>query len=211
MAEQEGVIKFELTHEAIELLSLDISSLSAWRLILNQLGLVGQDPDRYGGLGFGNLSQRTSHGFLISGSQTGAIDDPGPEHYAEVVDWDVGSNLVQSRGQVEPSSESLTHAVIYDLNPAVSFVFHVHSPDIWQMADRLGLPGTPPDVAYGTVAMAEAVRDLFPGDAAEGLLVMRGHEDGVVSFGPSAKAAGEPLVEAQAQARSLSKTVNPSR
>jgi len=203
MTEVEGVIKFTVAHEDADLGDLDITALTVWRDILVRLELLGQDPARYGGLGFGNLSMRTDRGFLVSGTQTGGLEHPGIEAWAEVTDWDLDGNRVASRGRVKPSSESLTHAAIYGLNAGIGWIFHVHSPDIWRRADELSLAVTPDDIAYGTREMAAAVREACDARATTGAFAMGGHEDGVVTFGASAEAAGMPLVELLVAARSL--------
>jgi hypothetical protein len=72
--ETEGVIKFHLDYRYEPLKDYDIASLSVWRMILKQPGLLGQHVDRYDGYGFGNGSFKCADGFLISGTQTGALD-----------------------------------------------------------------------------------------------------------------------------------------
>ena len=53
---EEGVIRFDLEFTAAPPVTIPgLDELNAWRRILRQLGLIGQDPDRYGGYGFGNL------------------------------------------------------------------------------------------------------------------------------------------------------------
>lgn len=192
--EVEGVIKFRLDHRTGTLDRPPLAEITAWREVLVRLGMIGQTPDRYGGLGFGNLSRRTPAGFLVSGSQTGGLDEPGPEAWAEVIDFDLQNNAVQSRGEVPPSSESLTHAAIYSLDPRVNWVFHVHCPEIWNRALALGLATTGARVAYGTIEMADAVRGLFPAETTAGTFAMGGHEDGVIAFGEHADATGLSLV-----------------
>jgi len=75
----EGVIKFHLDFREgpapAERLLLE---LNAWRARFLELGLIGQDPERYEGYGFGNLSRRLpgqgENAFLISGTQTGHLE-----------------------------------------------------------------------------------------------------------------------------------------
>lgn len=199
----EGVIKFILEHTDVELGEVaGFDSLSRWRGVLRDLALIGQDPARYGGLGFGNVSMRTTRGFIVSGTQTGDIESPGLAHYAEVVDWDVRKNRVVSHGRARPSSESLTHAAVYSDRPAVCFVFHVHSPDIWGLADRLNVPSTPVDVAYGTPQMAAAVADVCR-DERRGVFAMAGHTDGVVAYGGDARSTGLALLAVLAASHAL--------
>ena len=194
MAEREGVIKFVLEHREAPV-DADVAALNAWRGILVRLGHIGQDPGRYEGLGFGNLSQRTPAGFLISGSQTGHIEETTIANYAEVTAWSVPDNKVCSRGLVPPSSESMTHAAIYGADEAVNHVFHAHAPEIWRFAPHLDIAATPDDVAYGTVAMAEALDDAVRLQGSAGIVVMPGHEDGVIAWATSAPGAGHLLID----------------
>lgn len=178
---------------------------------MHQLRLIGQDPGRYGGIGFGNVSCRAPAAdagarglFLVSGTQTGHLPVLGAEHYSLVTRADVAANRLEAEGPVAPSSESLTHAMLYALDARIGCVLHVHSPEIWRAADRLGLPTTPAGAAYGTPAMAEAVARLYrDGRLHSGLFVMAGHEDGVVAFGDSAEVAGRALVSILERAKTL--------
>ncbi len=64
-------------------------------------------------------------------------------------------------GTEGPSSESMTHGVLYDADPAIRFVFHGHSSAIWEQARALGLPASHPTAGYGTPAMCREVRRLL--------------------------------------------------
>jgi hypothetical protein len=201
MTLQEGVVQFHLNFiPADPLPATMLSSLNAWRQILYRLGLIGQDPRRYGGLGFGNVSIRVASGnaaaFVISGTQTGGMDRLSPEHYALVTDFDPATNSVVAEGVVRPSSESLTHGSLYRLDPLIRAVIHAHSPEIWTRADAIGLPVTRRDVHYGTPEMAEEVCRLFQHTPVSTLKIfaMGGHEDGIVAFGGSIEQAGLTLV-----------------
>lgn len=207
--EREGVIKFDCRLTAAPALPASrLATLNGWRSLLFRLGLIGQDPARYGGVGFGNVSERLAAGearFVISGTQTGAIGALAPEHYVVVTACDVRANRVIAEGPIRPSSEAMTHAVLYAADPAIAFVYHVHSPEIWRNAARLALPATHPDAAYGTPEMADEVTRLAREAPARerGVLVMTGHEDGILSFGASADAAGQCLLAAFAAALAL--------
>jgi ribulose-5-phosphate 4-epimerase/fuculose-1-phosphate aldolase len=144
MAEQEGVIKFELHHETADLPSgVDLTDLSHWRQELVRHGLVGRDPARYDGLGFGNLSQRLDiGGFVITGSQTGGLTKLAPEHFVWVSNVTTALNQVASQGRIYPSSEAITHATVYQASGEAMFVFHAHSPEIWAAGKALSLPAT---------------------------------------------------------------------
>lgn len=201
MTETEGVIKFDLTFHEEVLTRPDVGKLSAWRSVMKALGLVGETPLRYDGYGFGNMSQRCDAGFVISGTQTGNLDDVSLSDYAVCDVWDLGRNAVSGRGQVKPSSESLSHAAVYDVSGDINCAFHAHSPDIWHQARRLGIPVTDPEVAYGTPEMAAEVRRLMTGMAMPGIFAMGGHEDGVFTFGSSLDEAGHLMISTLVKAR----------
>ncbi len=190
MSTAEGVIRFELDHVNADLHSIKVSEIDAWRCLFKQVGIIGRFDDRYDGYGFGNLSQRTGGGFLISGTQTGSKATTVLKDYAEVTDWNAKLNAITSRGTIKPSSESLTHAVIYELRNEVEYVFHVHSPEIWKAAADLNIPITDPDIPYGTPEMAQAVRRRVSEAELPGVLSMGGHEDGIIGYGRTASETG---------------------
>jgi hypothetical protein len=116
--------------------------------------------------------------------------------------WDLAGNSVSSAGEVAPSSESLTHAALYDASPAIRVVLHAHAPEIWRRARELALPATDPAAANGTPAMALEMQRLYREGtfASTRLAVMGGHEDGVIAFGTDAAEAGGTLVHHLARA-----------
>ena len=214
----EGVIRFEVEHEARALeervLGETARVLAAWREVLARLGLIGQDPARYEGLGYGNASARIGpfgdvprgrRRFLVTGTQTGHRRQITLSDFCVVECWDLDANRVRSAGPVQPSSESLTHGAVYDVAPAARVVLHGHAPEIWRRARALGLPVTRPEALNGTPAMAREVQRLYREStlSATGLLVMGGHEDGVLAFGASAAEAGGTLVRYLARACAL--------
>ena len=111
---------------------------------------------------------------MISGTQTGHVVDVTAEHFAVVTAYDIGANSVTSSGPVEASSESLTHAAIYDLDSAIGGVVHAHSdqPVEWLSADTL--PSTKASVAYGTPQMAHEFSRLFRETTVRKRLALRG-------------------------------------
>lgn len=191
----EGVIKFQLDfHAGAPLPRETCRELDVWRTILYQLGLTGIDPGRYGGLAYGNVSQRVHpRSFIISGSQTGGIPCLDHHRYCRVTDWNLEQGWLAACGPVQPSSESLTHAALYEANPGIQSVLHVHSPDIWQHASRLGLPATAPGIAYGTQDMALAAAGLID-SCQPRVIVMAGHRDGVLATGTAVEAVAQELI-----------------
>jgi L-ribulose-5-phosphate 4-epimerase len=202
MTEKEGVIKFSLDYTPSEPLPEDeLRELNAWRKVCHLCGLIGQERGRYGGYGYGNISQRRpsdgeARPFVISGSQTGHLAELTPDHYALVLDCVPSKNRVLAHGPIKPSSESLTHAAVYVLDAGAGGVIHAHSPHIWGQANALGIPMTSAAAPYGTPEMAEEIARLFAETNARqlGILVMGGHEDGVLTFGPTVTGAGLTLV-----------------
>jgi hypothetical protein len=208
-AHREGVIKFALdfTPGAAPAAGL-LHELDAWRAIFVALGLLGQDTRRYAGLGFGNLSRRLpgrDGAFIISGTQTGDLPRLAPEHYATVTGCDPQANSLRATGPVKPSSEALSHGILYASTPHTDWVMHLHSPEIFSHAQTLGLPVTDPAIAYGTPRMAEAILQLARNCAAQHpqLLVMGGHQDGILAFGAKADAVGALVVATLAGALAL--------
>lgn len=205
--EEEGVIKFDLSHEMGQLPpDLIFSELQRWRRSLWHRGLIGQDDNRYDGAGYGNVSARVAGGddpFIISGTQTGKEAELKPEGYALVRSCDLSSNSVTSLGQVRPSSESLTHAAFYQARPEINFVFHIHSPEVWKHSAALGLPVTCASVAYGTSEMAREIERVLAATystAKSGVISMGGHEDGIIAFGRRAAIPGDALWNLYARA-----------
>lgn len=209
MRSADGVIRYRLAHQTEALsagLSPLVEALEPWRWQLWKVGLIGQDGVRYGGVGWGNLSARASGAsFVITGTQTGGLEHTDARHYAlvEASDGSTEGGLVESRGPVAPSSEAMSHAAVYAAGPWVRFVFHVHDPVLWRAAERLALPTTPQGVEYGTVAMARAVAERVEPGSGSGprLLVMAGHEDGVLAWGADADGVGEALLSAYQASR----------
>ena len=210
----EGVTRYSRTHTTSALKTEHqraiAAELASWRKLLKQVDLIGQNPQRYDGAGFGNLSGRLhpisgprgQRTFLITGTQTGQNRCMTNQDFAVVKSYDWNLNRVHSMGPTKPSSEAMTHGAIYDLGCHIRFVFHVHSPDIWNNYESLSLPFTSPNIEYGTPAMASEIGRLAQTGALlqAKILVMGGHEDGVISFGRTAQEAGGTLLQALSNA-----------
>ena len=206
MAETEGVLQFDcrLAMPGAKLPDDLAQPLLAWRRVLRRLELIGRTGARYGGLGYGNISRRVpgaAGGFLITASQTSGIADADAEHLVWVRRWDLGRFRVEAEGALPPSSESLTHAMLYANDPQVHWVLHGHCPDIWHSAASAGLAAIGAEVGYGSPQMAEAVAALLRANRTRPLVfVTLGHEDGVFACGGSAEATGGALVAVLARA-----------
>jgi L-ribulose-5-phosphate 4-epimerase len=158
-----------------------LAQLNECRRKLLRLHLIGVDPH---GIGFGNLSVRddaTDH-FYITGSATGGIHELTLANCAKVVACDFERNRVRYEGSATPSSESLTHAAIYRSNAGLGAVIHCHDSKLW--ATVLNQAPTTSKVAeYGTPELAYEIMQLFSGTQVPEIIVMAGHEGGILSFG----------------------------
>jgi len=200
MTAEEGIIKFQLEFtESKPLPAEQWKELNIWRDQMFTVGLVGQDPGRYGGYSYGNVSQRQTPGenaFIICGSQTGGIPLLNEQHYVTVDSCDYNNNRIEAHGPIKPSSESLTHGIIYQNDPSINFVLHVHSPDIWNHRNLLDIPCTSANAGYGTLEMVHEVRQLLDNESVKNghIFAMDGHEDGIVSFGATGEIAAGALI-----------------
>lgn len=188
----EGVIKFRLSLTNGPAPTDDQCwILEKWRSQFYKLGFIGEYPNE--NIGYGNLSSRMEEkSFIITGSQTGHLSHLETHHYTKVIDCDLKSGLVKAEGLISPSSESLTHYAIYEANSAIQFVFHIHHPKIWQQLHDPQYDSISENIPYGTQDMANAASMLLK-NKTSGFFVMKGHEDGIISYGKTADEAGENL------------------
>jgi L-ribulose-5-phosphate 4-epimerase len=191
----EGYIKFNLEHsiQPIDMPDGVYQQLSFWRTRLFDLGLIGETPD---GIGFGNISIKKDEGFFITGSATGSHRELKTNGYARVVDYDFKANKVVSKGLSRASSESMSHAAVYEGNGNIGAVVHVHSASIWEKYLNI-LPSTPAHVAFGTPEMAFAIMELLAVNShfEKGVVIMGGHQDGIIAFGQNLDMAGRRILK----------------
>jgi ribulose-5-phosphate 4-epimerase/fuculose-1-phosphate aldolase len=176
------------------------TELETWRQPLYKAGLIGHYVEL--GIGFGNISVRgqKARQFIISGTQTGHLPTTNGAHYALITDYDIEENRVSSLGPVEASSESLTHAAIYELDATINAVVHIHSKGLWTTLLH-HLPTTDASISYGTPAMAREFTRLFleTDFASTGIAVMAGHNEGIVSIGTSLQEAATRVLNLNAR------------
>ena len=190
----EGVIKFKLTLKRAPAPEQTlVIALEKWRALFYKLGLIGEYPNEK--IGYGNLSSRLQKkSFIITGSQTGHLAHLQPHHYTRVIECDLKKGSVTAEGLIPHSSESLTHYGIYEANPAIQFVFHVHHRRLWEQLQLGRYDYINGNIQYGTQEMAQAAANLLHGKSS-GLFVMKGHEDGIISYGATAEDAGRNILE----------------
>ncbi len=184
MIDNEGYIKFkcnwkkascQIDNEVLKLLNTGRSKLHNYKLI-------GVYPD---GIGFGNISLRadTNNKFFITASATGKHKDTTVDHYSLVEKFNIKQNEVFCIGMEKASSESMTHAVVYEGLDWVNSVVHVHDLDMWEKLKDV-LPTTSEDISYGTPEMAYEIQRLLkdPEVIEEKIIVMGGHREGILTF-----------------------------
>lgn len=193
---EDGYIKFKARWDKSPPLPLRfIKELNKWRDLLYQKNLIGVYEN---GIGFGNISQRFSDSsqFIISGSGTGKLESLSTDHYALVTDVDIDKNLLHCKGPVIASSESMSHGVIYGESSNIQGVIHVHHKALWlKLLDKV--PTTVGSAEYGTPEMAYEIIRLFRETdlMEEKILVMKGHEEGIFTFGESLEEAGMVILK----------------
>jgi hypothetical protein len=193
---EEGYIKFQ-PNWVREELSGGIKAfkmLNLWRRRLYEHQLIGAYPD---GIGYGNISVRlVDNEFMISGTATGNIPKLSNEHYTRVTEYDLQNNSLTCCGPILASSESLTHATVYDCMSSIKGVVHIHNKRLWEKL-IYKVPTTSLKVKYGTPEMAlEIKRLLLSGNMRyTRIIVMAGHEDGLISIGKDLNEAAISFLE----------------
>lgn len=193
-------IKFSCERVATEIISFgELAELNAYRSKLLDLRLIGVDPN---GIGFGNLSVRdgATDKFYITGSATGDIHELTLADCAKVVASDFERNRVRYEGSALPSSESLTHAAIYESDATAGAVIHCHDSKQWA-AVLNEAPTTSKAAEYGTPEMANEIMQLFTRTDVQSrkIIVMAGHEAGIVTFGKDLEEAFAVLMRERQQ------------
>jgi L-ribulose-5-phosphate 4-epimerase len=192
---EEGYVKFNCNWIPSNNIPVDkVAALNVWREVMYSKRLIGIYPD---GIGFGNISMRCDgNTFLISGTATGGISRLNESHYSLVNEYDLAANSVTCVGPIKASSESLTHAMIYECSPGTNAVIHVHSLELWKRLLH-HVPTTTEHISYGTPAMANEMKRLFDETdlGKEKIIVMAGHMEGVISFGKHLEEAGSILID----------------
>lgn len=189
-----GSIKFQCNWiQAEPVDEKTITEINRWRNILFNHKLIGVYPN---GIGYGNISIRlTEKEFLISGTSTGLLEKLTNKHYSVVTAYNFLENALTCKGPIKASAESLTHAAVYEMDPNIQAIIHVHNKRIW---DNLfnKVPTTSVDVEYGTPQMALEMKRLFNTTnlVEKKILVMGGHEEGIITFGKDLEEAGDLIL-----------------
>jgi ribulose-5-phosphate 4-epimerase/fuculose-1-phosphate aldolase len=189
----EGYIKYNCfwNKSEFEVAESVLRELNEIRSKLIHLGMIGKIPD---GPGFGNISVRkTNNEFYITGTNTGHIPTLKPKHLSLVNKVSIQKNEVWCKGLSQASSESLSHAVIYEDLAWVNAVIHVHHNPIWQQ-NLNKLPTTSINIAYGTVELANDITQKLKEQTDARVLILGGHQDGLISYGTNLSLAFDSVL-----------------
>lgn len=194
----EGVIKFNCNWDDSSL-PLDVpAQLMEWRDKMYELKLIGEYEEIK--IGYGNISIQTSRGILISGTQTGNIYPIAAKEFSLVTAYDMATNSLHCIGKIKASAESLTHAAFYDANSSIKAVIHIHNRHLWDvLIDKI--PTSKREVPYGTAEMASEILRLFKETSLlqDKIMVMGGHDEGIIAFGKNLEQAGKVLLDVLAK------------
>ena len=193
---KDGVIKYNCTLINSEPISeLVILELNEWRDKLHKHGLIGEDDE---GIGFGNISSRveSNNEFIISGSQTGKIRSLKTKDYSHVINYNIDKNSLTCKGKINASSESLTHAIIYESLTEVKCVIHIHNKVMWEKL-LFNEVTTSSESLYGSIELANEIKELIKDIDLDKnkIIVLAGHEDGIFFFGKSISEIGSVILE----------------
>ena len=182
----EGYIKFTCLHEKTEKLPVKVpEKLKIVRDEMHQLGLIGHYPGL--NVGYGNISIKIPEGILISATQTGDVYPISDEDFSLVTKYDIDKNTVWCTGKKRASSETMTHAALYEADENIKAIIHIHNKSLWEKYLHK-LPTTNPEVPYGTPQMAYEMKRLYHENIDiqnVKTIIMGGHEEGIISFGSS--------------------------
>ena len=190
----EGYIKFIIEWINEPLTEVIPKELMIWRDKMHDLKQIGHYTEI--NIGYGNISSKLNHGFIISGTQTGDFFPIKEEHFTLVSDYDFDKNKVVCKGPIKASSESMTHAAIYEADSTIKAIIHIHNKALWsKLMDNV--PTAKKEVPYGTPEMAYEIFRLFEESNVkeQKIIVMAGHDEGIIVFGETLEEAGKIILD----------------
>lgn len=189
----EGVIKYNCNWVKEQLSVIVSPDLKEWRDKMYELKLIGEYSDV--NIGYGNISEKLGDNFLISGTQTGKIYPIKNNHFTLVTQYDINKNCLTCKGEIKASSESLTHAAVYEADESIKAIIHIHNKAMWvKLLNQV--PTTNKNVPYGTPNMALEIKRLFQETNVvhDKIIVMAGHDEGIIAFGKDLNEAGKVIL-----------------
>lgn len=192
MAIDDGYIKFQCNLEKTGVVIPDavFSEINKWREKMYLLNLIGAYEN---GVGFGNISIKIpdSNRFYVSGSATGNFKTTGPEHYVLVTGYNFYNNSLRCQGPLPASSESLSHAAMYEAHDRIRAVIHIHHLEMWEKGIKK-YPATREEYSFGTPEIAMNIAELLRNESTRknGIIIMGGHKEGILFFGKTLEETG---------------------
>jgi hypothetical protein len=196
----DGVIKYKFTLKRENSLPEDeILPLEKWRTLLFRMNLIGEYPNER--IGYGNISVRSTlrpDTFIITGSQTGHLSQLMKNHYVRVTHCDIPKMKVTAEGLIPPSSECMSHFAIYQTNPSIKCVIHIHHNELWQDLIQKNIPLTMSE--YGTSEIAQDISLIVEGKKS-GYFATKEHMDGIFAYGEDSQSAGQIILNLMKELR----------
>lgn len=196
MNEKEGIVKYFLEFKKEKLdITKEYKSLEVLRKRLYSLALIGAYED---GIGYGNISLKSEdeNSFIITGTQTGCLQDLEEKDYSKVLSIDFNNFKTKACGLSHPSSECISHGTIYNLDKEIKAVIHIHNKKLWHFMIENNYLSTE-DTPYGTLEMVEDIRNMYKNKniLENNIFVMKGHYEGIICFAKSLEAAEYKLYD----------------
>ena len=140
---------------------------------------IGLMPPAPGGGHAGNVSFRNHKGFIIT---AGGVHKGGltPKNFVQILSCNPDTRKVDAEGELEPSSETFMHHLVYSDRPDINAIIHVHDHLVEKHAGELKIPSTKTVHPYGTLELAQEVARSV---GKKKFIVIKGH--GVLSMGKS--------------------------
>ena len=168
-----------------------IKKIDIFRTKIYDQKLIGMYEN---GIGYGNLSHRLEDNFVITASATGGARELGIDGYTLVNAVFIEKNTVHCLGSLPASSETMTHAAIYQSAPKVQCILHIHNQIIFDTMIKMKCLSTAKNIPYGTIDMALALKQLATNNPLEACIVMQGHNEGVIIYGTSIEHVESQLI-----------------
>lgn len=179
---EEGYIKYECHFNKSRPIPKEkIKKINSYRQKLYDLRLIGAYPNK---IGYGNISIKDKKKIIITGSTTGNYRRLDETHYGLVDKYDIHKNKLFCSGTIKASSESMTHAAIYECDKSIGAVIHIHNMKMWKKYLHK-LPTTDKNTSYGTPELAFEIQRLYHDTEFKNIkiAVLGGHKEGIIAFG----------------------------
>lgn len=172
-----------------------MAEIMEWGAKLFAMGLLPGESGR----NVGNFSFRNDKGFVITagGVNKGKLT---PKNFVQVIGCNLDTKKVRAIGELEPSSETMTHHLLYRERHDINAIIHVHDNLVMEQAEALGIKVTENVHPYGTTELAYEIEKAV---GSQRYIGIKGH--GVISLGKSVWEAGRIVLTMHRDAEHESK------